>query len=92
MNGEVLDSEGHVNVQIHRAFKVLLSIMFFFPLIGIGISVLLGRESFSVSLFTLLVTQLLLIRFVFIGFAFKILSNQSLQRLRDVLDIEWLPS
>jgi hypothetical protein len=76
MTGKINSKNGHVKIEIHKVFKVLLSIILCFPIIGIFILVIIA--------------QILFIRYVFIGMAFKFLSRESLNRLRDVLDLEWV--
>ena len=42
------------------------------------------------SLILVVILQMLMIRFIFIGFVFFLVAKQSLNRLRDVLDFEWI--
>jgi ABC-type dipeptide/oligopeptide/nickel transport system permease subunit len=90
MTGEINSEFGFVKVEIHKVFKILLSIFLLFPLIGITIAILTGSEAFSPVFILVVIFQMLIIRYVFIGIAFKHLSNTSLSRLRDVLDFEWV--
>ena len=88
--GEILAEEIYVNVEIHTVFKVLLTIMLCFPLIGFSVLVFSKVEEFSPSFIIVAFGQMLMIRYVFIAIAFNILSKSSLVRLRDVLDIEFI--
>ena len=54
------------------------------------ISILTGQEEPNPIFILVVVGQILIIRYAFIGLAFKFLSRQSLNRLRDVLDVEWI--
>ena len=89
MKGEITDGKGNVKVEIHNSFKILLSIILCVPIIAILISFVTGTEEFSLFLIVVVLLQILMIRYIFIEFAFKSVSNTSLQRLRDVLDVEW---
>ncbi|MCZ4409473.1 hypothetical protein O3Q51_11680 [Cryomorphaceae bacterium 1068] len=89
LTGEISSDTGKVKVEIHKVFKVLLSIILLFPVIGLTITLANGTEDFSPLFMVGVVLQILFIRFVFIGLAFRFLSKSSLNRLRDVLDIEW---
>jgi len=89
MTGEVNDQKGYVNVSIHKAFKVLLSILLCFPVVGILIAILTGAETFHPVFIVVVIGQVIFLRYVIIEIAFRVLSKQSLQRLRDVLDVEW---
>lgn len=89
MKGIITTDTGSVFIEIHKAFRVLLSIFLVFPIIG-TISMAFNKQV-GVSLYMILVIigQVLMIRYLFIEFAFRALSKDSLNRLRDVLDIEW---
>lgn len=89
MTGEILSDRGHVKVQIHKIFKILLSIILLFPIIGLVMMIISGAENFSTVFILVLIGQILIIRYAFIGLAFKFLSKSCLNRLRDVLDLEW---
>ena len=89
MTGKINSANGYVKVEIHKVFRILLSIILCFPVIGIVIAILTGTEEFSPIFILVAILQILMIRFVFIGLAFKFLSKASLNRLRDVLDFEW---
>jgi hypothetical protein len=89
MTGDFFSDHGKVKVEIHKVFKALLSIFLLFPIIGLLIMLTMKPEDFSPMLILVVVGQFLVIRFAFIGLAFKILSKSSLDRLRNVLDLEW---
>lgn len=89
MTGSIETSRGIVKVEINKAFRVLSSILMFLPLIAIIFTVINQEDTFSPILILVGVFQILIIRFGFIGMAFKFLSRESLNRLRDVLDLEW---
>ncbi|WP_157593263.1 hypothetical protein [Rufibacter tibetensis] len=90
LTGEINTNEGHVKVEIHKVFKVLLSIILCFPIIAVASMAVSRAEDFSANFILTAVLQVLMIRYAFIGIAFKFLSNSSLNRLRDVLDLEWI--
>jgi hypothetical protein len=89
MTGEINTDKGFVKIEIHKVFKILLSIILCFPIIGILIAILTGNEKFHPIFILVIIGQILFIRYVLIGMAFKFLSRESLSRLRDVLDVEW---
>jgi hypothetical protein len=90
MTGEIDGDIGYVKVDIHKVFKILLSIILCLPFIGMIAAGITRTEDFSLVLILVAVGQILMIRYVFIGLAFKFLSKESLNRLRDVLDFEWI--
>ena len=90
MSGKINSDGGNVKVEIHKVFKILLSIFLCFPVIGMITLILTKAQEFEPFLILVMIGQILMIRYVFIGFAFKSLSKDSLNRLRDVLDFEWI--
>ncbi|MEN3322098.1 hypothetical protein VP395_00025 [Mariniflexile soesokkakense] len=92
MTGEINSNGGHVKVEIQKAFKILSIIIICIPIIAITIAILARTEKFSPFFILVVIGQTLMIRYVFIGMAFKFLSNESLNRLRDVLDFELIKS
>lgn len=89
LTGEISNDQGKVKVEIHKVFRVLLSLFLMFPIIGLLIMIISGTEDFSPILILVAIGQILIIRYAFIGLAFRFLSRSSLHRFRDVLDIEW---
>ncbi|WP_299685188.1 hypothetical protein [uncultured Dokdonia sp.] len=89
MTGEIQEGTGFVKVEIHKVFKILFSILLCFPPIGITLSILIGAEEYHPIFILVALLQVLMIRYIFIGFAFRAISRASLNRLRDVLDFEW---
>lgn len=86
MTGKIDSEKGNVKIEIHKVFRILLSIMLSFPIIGL---VILIRDFSPISILVA-IGQILIIRYAFIGLAFKFLSKESLNRLRDVIDFEWI--
>jgi len=89
MTGKISSEMGNVKVEIHKVFKVLLSIILFLPIIGLFAITYSGAEKFSPVSVLVAIGQILMIRYVFIALAFRFLSKESLNRLRDVIDFEW---
>ncbi|WP_431471600.1 hypothetical protein I5168_09455 [Nonlabens sp. SCSIO 43208] len=90
MIGAIEVDKGNVKVEIHKAFRILLSIILCFPIIAILIAILIGKEEPNPIFILVVIGHILIIRYAFIGLAFKYLSRESLNRLRDVLDFEWI--
>jgi hypothetical protein len=79
-----------VNLEINKAFKILLSVLLCFPFIGLIAQIFSNKEEFIIIFILVAILQLLMIRYVFIELGFRRLSKISLNRLRDVLDMEWI--
>ena len=89
MTGKIDSGNGIVKVEINKAFRILLGIVLSLPIVGVCILILTGSEEFSPIPILVAIAQVLIIRYLFIGFAFNFLSKDSLNRLRDVADFEW---
>ena len=90
MTGVIEGDKGRVGVQIHKAFRILSGILLLLPILALLISVLKDSIDFSPFLILVTIGQILMIRFIIIELVFQQLSRDSLNRLRDVLDAEWL--
>ena len=88
MTGKIDNDNSYVNVEINKAFRILFSIMFVMPIIALTIETV--KKTNDILIFILVgIGQILMIRFFLIGMFFSRMSKQSLNRLRDVLDIEF---
>lgn len=88
MTGKIDNENGYVNVEINKAFRILFSIIFLLPIIALTVETV--QKPNDILIFILIgIGQILMIRFFFIGLFFSAMSKQSLNRLRDVLDIEF---
>ncbi|WP_288934232.1 hypothetical protein [uncultured Allomuricauda sp.] len=92
MTGEIGSDYGTVSVEINKAFKILLGIILLFPIVGLVLFIITTPDEFSMIMVLTVIGQILLIRFVGIWYFFRRFSDESLSRLRDVLDIEWQTS
>ncbi|WP_298518416.1 hypothetical protein [uncultured Kordia sp.] len=90
MKGKIDANKGYVHVEIHKAFRILITIMICLIPIGLSIVFFTDKEQFSFLLIIVAIIQILIIRFIAVELAFKFLSRNSLQRLRDVLDADWI--
>ena len=90
MSGHIDSEIGIVYVEVNKGFKILLGIIYLFPIIGIVMIVALGGEKFNPLMILSIIGQILMIRFIGIWFFFERFSKYSLSKLRDVLDIEWI--
>jgi hypothetical protein len=91
MTGEINSEKGKVKIEIHKVFKILLSIMVCFPFIILILHIIfIGVENFEPFSILGIILNILIIRYIAIELAFRFLSKESLNRLRDVLDFEWI--
>ena len=86
LTGEIINQSGQVNVEINKAFRILLRVFLCIPFIGLIVQFF--SKEFSVIFIPVAMSQVLMIRYIFIEIAFRKFSKSSLNRLGDVLDIE----
>ena len=89
LTGKINTTNGFVDVEIHKAFKILLSLLYLLPVIGITTFIMRGEKEFSILMAISFISQIPIIRFIAIPLISHRNSKDSLHRLRDVLDIEW---
>jgi len=90
LTGKIVNKDGQVEVEINKAFRILLSVFLCFPFVGLIAQFFSNTEEFSLIFILVAILQLLIIRYVFIEFAFRRFSKSSLSKLSDVLDIDHL--
>jgi hypothetical protein len=90
LTGEINDKNGEVKVEINKAFQILLTVLLCLPFVGLIIQITTLKENNPLMFILQAVLQLLFIRYFFIEFAFRRFSKGSLNKLRDVLDIEYI--
>jgi len=79
MTGKINSENGYVKVEIHKVFKILLSIFLCFPIISIIIMIISKSQNFSLFMILIMIGQILMIRYVFINLAFRLLSKVNLK-------------
>lgn len=89
MTGKINSENVIVKVETYKVFEILLSIFLCFPVVGMIVLILRNSQEFLPILILVMIGQILIIRYVFIGLAFRFLSEDFLNRLPDVLDFEW---
>ena len=90
MSGVIELKKGNVKVEIHKVFRVLLSIILLFPLVGFVAMTTIKLEVISSIFILVTIGQILMIRYLFVGTLFRVLAKLSLNKLRDILDLEWV--
>ena len=88
LTGEIVNKDGQVEVEINKAFRILLTVLLCFPFIGVIAQTFSNKEGVSIIFILVAILQLLMIRYIFIELAFRRFSKSSLNKLSDVLDID----
>ncbi len=87
LTGEINEYTGTVHVEIHKAFRILLGILFLLPVIGLVAQLFIAKIAFEPIMILAAALQIIILRFVIVELAFRFLSHLSLNRLQDVLDV-----
>ncbi|WP_141672832.1 hypothetical protein [Flavobacterium crassostreae] len=90
LTGEINNQKGEVGIEINKAFRILLSVFLCLPFVGLIMQLFLGKSEFLALFILVFIGQLLVIRYLFIEFVFQRLSRSSLNKLNDILDIEYI--
>ena len=90
MSGGIEHGKGIVKVEMNKAFQILFTIAAFVPSIIYTIQAIAGKIEFNFSILFILILQIIFVRFVIVELFFWWLSKESLNRLRDMLDLEWV--
>lgn len=87
LEGKYDDSTLIIHSRINNAFKVMMSILMLMPIVGIGVILLIQQPVQSFSPLLGLIISLLVLRFVFIEFNYRLSSKRAVKRLKNVLGI-----
>lgn len=87
LEGKLENKTGTIEITIHKTFQVLLILIFMFPIIGFIISLFTQETRLSISLIIPTLMSVLIFRFVFLELAFRIISNNGLTKLCEIIQI-----
>ncbi len=88
--GKFEGNTGEIEVRIHKAFKVMFSILMLMPIIGFGIAILTNGIEKSSGIIIPAIMGIVFVRFVFIELGFRFISNTGINKLTDILTIKEL--
>ena len=88
LQGRFEEKKGVIEIKIHKAFRVMLSIIMIFPFIGFGIAIFQQGFVKSLGIIPALLFLLIFLRFVFIGLTFRFVTQTGLSKLKKILKIK----
>ncbi len=88
--GKFDGKNGEIEVRIHKAFKIMFSILMLMPIIGFGIVFLTTEIEKSIGIIFPMIMGILFVRFVFMELSFRIVSRTGINKLSKILRIETL--
>jgi len=87
LNGKLESKKGSVEITINKAFRIMLSIIFLFPIVGFIISFFIEEIEVSISLIIPTLMSIAVFRFILTEIAFRIISKNGLNKLTRIIGI-----
>ena len=88
--GKFNGKTGEIEVRIHKAFKVMFSILMLIPIIGIGITIITKEIEKPFGLIIPMIMGVVFVRFILVELSFRFISNSGINKLTDILTIKEL--
>jgi len=86
--GELQDSFGNLEIRIHKAFKVMFSILMLMPIASFVLAVITNGIQNSIEILIPMFMGILFVRFVFIELSFRFISKTGLNKLNRVIGLK----
>ncbi|MDP2060227.1 MAG: hypothetical protein U1C58_13765 [Flavobacteriaceae bacterium] len=90
INGKFDGKAGEIEVRIHKAFKVMFSILMLMPIIGFGIVAITNGIEKSYGIILPMIMGILFVRFVFMELSFRFVSKTGMNKLKRIIGITTL--
>ncbi|MRX41380.1 hypothetical protein GJU43_19005 [Flavobacterium sp. LC2016-23] len=87
LSGKLESKKGSVEIRINKAFRVMLSIVFLFPIVGFIVSFFIHETEVSISLIIPTLMSVVVFRFILTEIAFRIISRNGLKKLTEIIGI-----
>jgi len=87
LKGKLESKKGLIEITINKAFRIMLSIIFLFPIIGFIISFFIKETEVSISLIIPTLMSIVVFRFVLTEIAFRIIAQKGLKKLTEIIGI-----
>jgi len=86
-NGKLESQKGTLEIRIHKAFRIMLSIIFLVPVIGFLLVIFTKEKENIILLILPTIIAIVVFRFVLTEFAFRIISKNGLKELTEIIGI-----
>ena len=86
--GELQDSSGNLEIRIHKAFKVMFSILMLMPVAGVVIAVFTNGIQYSIGILVQMFMGILFVRFVLMELSFRFISKTGLNKLIRIIGLK----
>ncbi|MBA9079865.1 hypothetical protein [Rufibacter quisquiliarum] len=85
LTGDFQGKEGIINIKIHTAFKVLSLVLMILPIILVGVTLATKEIEYPIGFIVPISMTIIFVRFGLLGLGFRTVSNNSMNRLREVI-------
>lgn len=89
INGKIENQTGYIKLEINKVFKIFLIAFLLLPILGLIVQLINNPKDFLIIILVSFM-QLVMIRFFFIGFFTNKVSKHSINKIRDVLDVDFI--
>lgn len=86
--GKLQDSIGDLEIRIHKAFKVMFSILMLMPIAGFIIAVITNGIQNSIGILIPMFMGILFVRFIFMELSFRFISKTGLNKLNRLIGLK----
>lgn len=90
LTGEFDGKTGQIEVRIHKAFKIMFSILMAMPVIGFGFAMATNGVEKSFGMIVPTLMGIAFVRFVFLELGFRFISSTGINKMTDILSIKEL--
>ena len=87
LNGKLEAKKGTLEIRVHKAFRIMLSLIYLFPIIGFTIAILTKENEIIMSLIVPTLMAIIVFRFIFTELAFRIISKNGMKKLTEIIGI-----
>lgn len=87
LEGKLESKKGTLEIRIHKVFRIMLSLIYLFPIIGFTIALFTKEKEIIISLIVPTIMAIIVFRFIFTELAFRIISRNGLRKLTEIIGI-----
>ncbi len=86
--GKLEEQKGTLEIEISKTFKIVFFAIFLFTIFGFLISLIQNGFNNSIELIFPTIMFVIILRFIFIEFGFKIISNKGVNELSKIMELK----
>ncbi|MCB0473069.1 MAG: hypothetical protein KDC56_08420 [Flavobacteriaceae bacterium] len=87
LEGKFKSKKGILEIRIHKTFRIMLSLLYLYPIIGFTIALFTAEKDEIILLIVPTIMAIIVFRFIFTELAFRIVSREGLKKLTETIGI-----